>query len=143
MSGLWIVSSFFPWDKYAPISLFSSEVLKATPYILLARKLKLNISRVPHLFIKLKISDFMDEPVFNYNDNFQYLRFTADVCFVQSVTNVSSNSQLTARRESRTSFGFSKMLMRRKEGEQSRVLQPLHGNPTCDNESCYLLTLIC
>ena len=56
---------------------------------------------MPHLFIKLKTSDFVAERVFNYNDNFHYLLFTADMCFVQFVTSVSSYSQLTARRESR------------------------------------------
>ena len=50
--------------------------------MLLVRKLKLNISRVPHLFIKLKISDFTAELVFNDNDNFHYLQVIADVCFV-------------------------------------------------------------
>lgn len=83
----------------------------------------------------------MAEPVFNYSDNFQYLRFTADVCFVQSVTNVSSNSQMTVRRESRN-FLWLYQNADEEEGEESRVLQPLHGNPAFENESFYLLTII-
>lgn len=52
----WVFYHFFPWDKEVQYSLFSNKVLKATSNILLARKLKLNISRVPNIFVKVKFS---------------------------------------------------------------------------------------